>query len=119
VRDQLAKRIRSVAWPPSQLTPMFTVTRTQVFIDWLNDLKDRRAAARIAIRIERMEDGNFGDVKSVGEGVREMRIDYGPSYRAYFIQREKTIIVMLCGGDKKMQSRDIARAKALAKECKE
>jgi putative addiction module killer protein len=60
---------------------MFTVRRTDVFMAWLNSLKDRRAAARIAVRVLRMEDGNLGDVKPVGEGVSEMRIDYGPGYR--------------------------------------
>jgi putative addiction module killer protein len=98
---------------------MFKVRRTATFIDWLNGLKDRRAAARIAARILRMEDGNLGDVKPVGEGVSEMRIDYGPGYRVYFMQPEKTIILLLCGGDKSSQARDIARAKKLAKEHKE
>jgi putative addiction module killer protein len=98
---------------------MFTVERTAIFMDWLSRLKDRRAAARIAIRIERMKDGNLGDVGPVGEGVSEMRVDYGPGYRVYFVQRQRTLIVLLCGGDKKTQARDIARAKKLAKECKE
>jgi putative addiction module killer protein len=98
---------------------MFTVFRTDIFIDWLRDLKDRRAAARIAARIQRIEDGNLGDVKPVGEGVSEMRIDYGPGYRIYFMQLERTIILLLCGGDKGTQNKDIARAKKLAKEQKE
>ena len=66
-----------------------------------------------------MEDGNFGDVKPVGDGVSEMRIEYGPGDRVYFIQRRSTVIVLLCGGDKRTQNRDIAKAKALAKEHKE
>ena len=98
---------------------MYTVRRTATFIDWLNGLKDRRAAARIAARILRLEDGNLGDVKPVGEGVSEMRIDYGPGYRIYFIQPERTVILLLCGGDKGTQTRDIARAKRRAKEYKE
>ena len=98
---------------------MFTVRRTDIFIDWLNGLKDRRAAARIAIRVLRMEGGNFGDVRPVGEGVSEMRIDYGPGYRVYFIQPERTIVLLLCGGDKSKQARDIAKAKRLAKDYKE
>ena len=98
---------------------MFTVERTEVFIDWLDSLDDRRAAARIAVRVQRMEEGKFGDVKPVGEGVSEMRIDYGPGYRAYFIKRERTVILLLCGGDKKTQARDIAKAKKLARESKE
>jgi putative addiction module killer protein len=98
---------------------MFTVRRTNIFIAWLNRLKDRRAAARVAIRILRMEGGNFGDVRPVGEGVSEMRIDYGPGYRVYFIQPEGTIVLLLCGGDKSKQARDIAKAKRLAKDYKE
>jgi putative addiction module killer protein len=96
-----------------------TILRTDIFIDWLNALRDRRAAARIAARIMRLEDGNAGDVKPVGEGVSEMRIDYGPGYRVYFTRRGKEIILLLCGGDKRTQSRDIALAKKLAKEWKE
>ena len=98
---------------------MFTVRRTDIFIDWLSAIKDRRAAARIAARIVRMEDGNFGDVKPVGEGVSEMRINYGPGYRVYFMQLGRTIILLLCAGDKGTQYRDIARAKKLAKEQEE
>lgn len=98
---------------------MFTVRRTDAFIAWLNGLKDRRAAARIAARILRLEDGNIGDVKSVGEGVSEMRIDYGPGYRVYFVQTGRTVILLLCGGDKSRQARDIAKAKKLARESKE
>jgi putative addiction module killer protein len=98
---------------------MFTVLRTQVFVTWLNGLRDRRAAARIATRILRMEGGNFGDVEPVGEGVSEMRIDYGPGCRVYFIQPERTVVLLLCGGDKKRQARDIAKAKKLAKDFKE
>ena len=98
---------------------MFTVRRTEIFIDWLNGLKDRRAAARIAARILRLEDGNLGDVKPVGEGVSEMRIDYGPGYRVYFVQTGRTVILLLCGGDKRKQAREIANAKKLAREWKE
>ena len=98
---------------------MLTVLRTDIFIDWLNRLKDRRAAARIAVRIVRMEGGNFGDVEPVGEGVSEMRIDYGPGYRVYFIRPQRKIVLLLCGGDKSRQARDIARAKKLAKQLKE
>jgi putative addiction module killer protein len=98
---------------------MFTVRRTDIFIGWLNGLKDRRAAARIAARILRLEDGNLGDVKPVGEGVSEMRIDYGPGYRVYFVRTGRTAILLLCGGDKRKQERDIAKAKKLAGEWKE
>lgn len=98
---------------------MLTVRRTDVFIDWLTNLKDRRAAARIAARILRLEDGNLGDVKPVGEGVSELRIHYGPGYRVYFMQAERTVILLLCGGDKHTQARDMAEAKKLAKAWKE
>jgi putative addiction module killer protein len=98
---------------------MFIVRRTDIFQDWLGGLKDRRAAARIRARVLRLEDGNLGDVKPVGGGVSELRIDYGPGYRVYFMQLEKTIILLICGGEKKGQSRDIARAKRIAKELKE
>ncbi len=98
---------------------MFMVRRTDIFKDWLDGLKDRRAAARIRARVLRLEDGNLGDVKPVGGGVSELRIDYGPGYRVYFTQPERTIILLICGGEKKGQSRDIATAKRIAKELKE
>lgn len=95
---------------------MFVIKRTEKFDDWLKRLKDRRAAARISSRILRAEDGNLGDVKSVGDGVSEMRIDYGPGYRVYFIRSADIMIMLLCGGDKDSQVRDIAEAKRLAGE---
>jgi len=98
---------------------MFTIKRTGIFADWLRDLKDRRARIRIMDRIDRAEGGNLGDVKPVGEGVSEMRIAYGPGYRLYFIRSGKVMIVLLCGGDKSTQSKDISEAKRLAKEWKE
>ncbi len=98
---------------------MFTVRRTDVFKVWLDGLKDRRAAARVRVRVLRLEDGNLGDVKPVGGGVSELRIDYGPGYRVYFTQPERAIILLICGGEKKGQSRDIATAKRIAKELKE
>ncbi len=76
---------------------------------------DRQAKARIDIHIRRVSLGNFGDVKSVGEGVRELRVDYGPDYRVYFVQRGAVLVVLLCGGDKRTQERDITAAKTLAK----
>ncbi|WP_119272920.1 type II toxin-antitoxin system RelE/ParE family toxin [Taklimakanibacter deserti] len=95
---------------------MFTIRRTTIFIDWLKSLKDRRAVARIAVRIDRFEAGNPGQVRDVGEGVSEMKIDYGPGYRVYYIRRDKVVYLLLCGGDKSTQSRDIAEAKRIAKE---
>ena len=89
---------------------MIKVRQTETFRSWLDDLRDRRAAARI----DRLKLGNPGDVKSVGGGVSELRIDYGPGYRLYFIRVGQEIVLLLCGGDKSTQDRDIERAKALA-----
>ncbi|HMQ57154.1 MAG TPA: type II toxin-antitoxin system RelE/ParE family toxin [Rhizobiaceae bacterium] len=85
-------------------------------MQWANSLRDGRAKAKIAMRIERMAAGNPGDVAPVGEGVSEARIHFGPGYRLYFVERGRTIIILLCGGDKSTQNRDIARAKQLAKD---
>lgn len=90
------------------------IEQTEEFSDWLKALQDRRAAARIAARTDRLSRGLFGDVAPVGGGVSELRIHCGPGYRVYFVQRGDVLIVLLCGGDKSSQSRDIARAKALA-----
>ena len=95
---------------------MIEVRLTETFADWLADLRDRRAAARIAERLRRLALGNPGDVKPVGDGLSELRVDFGPGYRVYYVQRGAVLIVVLCGGDKSSQSRDIASAKALAKE---
>lgn len=93
---------------------MIEVRQTTVFRTWLDDLADHRAAERIAQRIVRLQAGLMGDVKPVGLGVAEVRVDYGPGYRLYFVQRGRLLIVLLCGGDKGSQRRDIARAKTLA-----
>ena len=93
---------------------MFEVRQTVVFARWLEGLSDPRAASRVAQRIVRLQSGLFGDVKPVGRGVSELRIDYGPGYRVYFVQRGRMLIVLLCGGDKRTQARDIRTAKALA-----
>ena len=95
---------------------MFEVRQTETFKNWLADLRDSHARARSAARIRRAELGNFGDVQPVGEGVSEMRIHYGPGYRVYFVQAGNEIYVLLCGGDKSTQTRDIAAAKEMAKE---
>ena len=95
---------------------MIEVRQTDVFIDWFAGLRDREARARITVRIRRLSLGNPGDVKPVGSGVSEMRIDYGPGYRVYFIRRGDMVVVLLCGGDKRNQDRDIARALELAQE---
>lgn len=94
----------------------FELAATQEFHRWLDSLPDRRASAKINDRLLRAADGNFGDVKSAGSGISEMRIDYGPGYRVYFFRRGKQLIVLLCGGDKKSQKSDIAQAKQLKAE---
>ena len=95
------------------------VRQTEEFIDWLARLSDARARAKIAMRLTRASRGNLGDVKAVGEGVSEMRIDHGPGYRLYFIRRGEMLILLLCGGTKKGQSADITRARRMAKEVEE
>jgi putative addiction module killer protein len=98
---------------------MIEVRQTLAFSGWLRRLRDQRAKARIAARIRRAAFGNLGDVRAVGEGVSEMRIDYGPGYRVYFTMRGDRLIVLLCGGDKSTQAGDIETAKAIARELKE
>jgi putative addiction module killer protein len=93
---------------------MFELRRTQAFASWQSGLRDTRALERIAQRLVRVQHGHLGDVKSVGGKVRELRIDHGPGYRVYFMQQGDTIILLLCGGDKSSQRRDITRAIAMA-----
>ncbi len=95
---------------------MIEVRQTGVFSDWLHRLRDEKARSRILIRIRRLSLGNFGDVKPVGEGVSELRIDYGPGYRVYLQQRGNVLVLLLSGGTKKTQSTDIVKARKLAKE---
>jgi putative addiction module killer protein len=95
---------------------MIEVRQTAEFSRWLHRLKDAEAAARIVARLRRMEQGNPGDSRSVGRGVMEMRIDYGPGYRVYYVQRGTEIAILLCGGDKRTQDQDIKRARRLAEE---
>lgn len=95
---------------------MIEVRQTDVFAEWFAELRDREARARITVRIRRLSLGNPGDVKPVGSGVSEMRIDYGPGYRVYFVGRGETVVILLCGGDKRNQDRDVARALELAQD---
>jgi len=95
---------------------VFEVRQTEVFAKWLEDLSDHRSASRIAQRIVRLQSGLFGDVRPVGGGLSELRVDHGPGYRLYFVQRGRVLIVLLCGGDKRSQKRDIARARELARD---
>jgi putative addiction module killer protein len=90
------------------------IKQTETFRLWESKLKDRRARTMIASRLMRLSEGLLGDAPSVGDGVRELRIHYGPGYRIYFHQRGNTLIVLLCGGDKSTQQRDITTAKQLA-----
>jgi putative addiction module killer protein len=90
------------------------VRQTETYAKWFKSLRDTNAKDRIDVRILRLQAGNFGDVKSVGEGVRELRINYGPGYRVYFVQRGEVLVILLCGGDKRTQNRDIETAKRLA-----
>ena len=92
-----------------------TVKQTKNYTKWYNKLKDTAAKARIAVRIRRMELGNFGDAKSVGAGVFELRFDFGPGYRVYYTERNDEIVVLLAGGDKSTQEQDIEKAKKLAR----
>ena len=94
---------------------MMEIRRTEVFVKWLDGLSDVHARARILVRVERLAAGNPGDVKPVGEGVSEMRIDYGPGYRVYYKKQGRDIVVLLAGGDKQGQARDIKTALSLAR----
>lgn len=95
---------------------MFEVLKTEHFDEWLSGLTDQVAKAKIASRIERLGLGNPGDVKPVGGGISEMRVPYGPGYRVYFKQTGRTVVLLLCGGDKSTQVKDIRRAKEIATE---
>lgn len=98
---------------------MLTLVHSTVFSDWLNDLSDNKGKALILNRLASTALGNFGDCEAVGEGVSEMRIHYGPGYRVYFVREGAAVYVLLCGGDKGSQRRDIASAKRLARKLKE
>lgn len=93
---------------------MIEIRKTEVFAQWLDDLRDIQARARVQARIERLAAGNPGDVESVGEGVSELRINYGPGYRVYFKKRGRELIILLAGGDKSTQARDIKATLRLA-----
>ena len=95
---------------------MIEVRQTDVYAQWFRRLRDRQAKARINARIRRLSLGNPGNVRAVGEGVSELRIDYGPGYRVYFVQRGQSLALLLAGGDKRTQDQDIEKARNLAKE---
>jgi len=95
---------------------MIEIIKTDKFDQWLSKLRDRQARARIEVRIRRLSLGHLGDVKPVGEGVSEMRINYGPGYRIYFTGNSSIMVVLLCGGNKSSQDEDIKMAKTIARE---
>ncbi|MBW4428202.1 MAG: type II toxin-antitoxin system RelE/ParE family toxin [Nostoc desertorum CM1-VF14] len=101
---------------PREIRNYLTVDGKNIFDEWLDSLRDRKAKAKIRARLDRVEDGNLGNCKSVGEGVFELRIDYGPGYRIYFGQEGITIIILLCGGDKSTQKQDVDKAQEYWKD---
>ena len=94
---------------------MLEIRKTDTYAEWIDTLRDLRARARIQVRIERLAAGNMGDVKGIGAGVSELRIDYGPGYRVYFTKRGREVVILLVGGDKSTQSADIKTALRLAR----
>lgn len=97
------------------VSSVWTIRKTAEFAAWLDGLRDVRGRARVLARVERLAGGNPGDTKPVGQGVSELRIDYGPGYRVYFIRHGKTVIILLAGGEKTTQSKDIKIAQRLAR----
>ena len=95
---------------------VFQLQQTEVFAKWMVELRDTRAKARILARLDSARLGNLGDAKSVGDGVSQMRIDVGAGFRVYFTRRRRVMIILLCGGDKSTQPKDITRAKRLARD---
>jgi putative addiction module killer protein len=93
---------------------MLEIRKTETYAQWIDNLRDLQARARVQVRIERLAAGNPGDVKAVGEGVSELRIDYGPGYRVYFTKRGREVVILLAGGDKTTQAADIKVALRLA-----
>jgi putative addiction module killer protein len=102
-------------YPLGYIEAVLRVRQTAEFAHWFEGLRDRQARSRIDVRIRRLSLGNPGDVKPVGEGVSELRIDYGPGYRVYFVQQGRELVVLLAGGDKRTQDSDISRALELAR----
>lgn len=98
---------------------MVEIIKSDTFDRWLRKLHDPRAKARVEMRIRRLSLGNAGDVQPIGDGLSEMRIDYGPGYRVYFMHKNKVVVLLLCGGDKRTQTKDIVKAKRIAAEWKD
>lgn len=95
---------------------MYQIQQTDIFAKWLSKLKDRRATAKILVRIESLRQGNTGDSKSLGTGLHELRIHFGPGYRIYYTRKSGLVILLVCGGDKSSQSKDIAHARKMMTE---
>lgn len=95
---------------------MYQVQQTDIFATWLSKLKDRRAIAKILVRIESLRQGNSGDSKSLGSGLHELRVHFGPGYRIYYTRKSGLVVLLLCGGDKSSQSKDIAHARRIFTE---
>lgn len=93
---------------------MFEIEETEEYLSWFSGLRDQKAKVRVDMRVKRLALGNPGDVKPVGRGVSEMRIDYGPGYRVYFMRKKEWILILLAGGDKRSQAKDIGLAIELA-----
>ena len=106
-------------YPVGYNKKMIEIRQTETYRKWFASLRDRAARARINIRIRRLSLGNPGDVKPVGHGVSELRIAFGPGYRVYFARKKSTIVILLCGGDKSTQAKDILKAQALAEQLEE
>ena len=102
----------------TEYAKMKTILTTEEFDEWFENLRDLKAKAKIEVRIQRAKNGNFGDCKPIGEGLSEMRIDYGAGYRVYFMQRGAEIVILLAGGDKTTQSTDIKNALQISHELK-
>lgn len=113
-RKNTIKRKLTQCIPWNTIQCMIEIRQTETYRKWFDNLKDYTARARIDIRIRRMSLGNPGDVKPVGNGVSELRIDYGPGYRVYFIKKREIIVILLCGGDKSTQRKDIQKAHELS-----
>ena len=106
----------ALPYPVGYYCVMVDIRQTDEYANWFDGLRDRAVKSRILVRIRRVALGKFGDVKPVGEGISELRIDHGPGYRVYMTQQGDTLVILLAGGDKSSQSRDIERAKRLARE---
>lgn len=106
-------------YPTGYNESMYSIYTTEVFDKWFSKLKDQQAKKRIQVRIDRVEDGNFGDSEPIGEGVSELRLFFGPGYRVYYCQQGQRVVILLAGGDKSTQSKDITIALQLAKELEE